>query len=120
MVFDPINFLNEFKNIHNNIITLAFPNTPSSTIDNILLEIINETYSMLTIRLKGILNFNNLTSQELDAIEFILRKEVLGNLYIRANKPTIAQEYLKSSEEFIQYIVNNQNNESIIDIDDLI
>jgi hypothetical protein len=116
-----INFttlINEIKEQYKNLIAIAFKdNTPTET-DNILNDLLQESYALVKINLQAIMNFNNLSSDDVEIIEMILKNNLLGQLHKRTKKMDLAEEYFKFTFQLMKSIEDKYNTK-FLDIRDI-
>jgi hypothetical protein len=116
-----INFttlINEIKEQFKNIIAIAFKDYPPADIDNILNDLLQESYALVKINLQTIMDFNNLSSSDVEMIEMILKNNLLGQLHKRAKKMDLAEEYFKFTFQLMKTIEEKYNTK-FLDIRDI-
>jgi hypothetical protein len=116
-----INFttlINEIKEQFRNLIAIAFKDNTPAEIDNILYDLLQESFVLLKINLQAIMDFNNLSSSDVEIIEMILKNNLLGQLHKRAKKMDLAEEYFKFTFQLIKAIEEKYNTK-FLDIRDI-
>jgi hypothetical protein len=116
-----INFtdlINEIKEQYKSIIAIAFKDYTQDEIDNILNDLLTESYVLLKILLQHIIDFEKLSRNDIELIEMILKYDLLGQLHKRAKKMDLAEEYFKFSFQLIKTIEEKYNTK-FLDIRDI-